>query len=431
MSPWHSRMGGQGAYCMFMAPDVSEDQARGWLEDLAQLHEQLKPYFPSRSAWSVAGGYLVGLLSAAERKNSWQMAEETGQAAPTAFQHLLNQAVWDVDGVRDAVAAYVYEHLGVPGGVLVLDETGFLKKGKASVGVQRQYSGTAGKTENCQIGVFLAYASERGAALVDCALYLPESWASDAERRKKTHIPPSVQFATKSILARQMLERAFAAGLKASWVTADEEYGKSSELRAWLEAQQQSYVLAVAGNVGAWRDSSKRALLVPEVAASVRPDQWRKLSAGAGEKGERWYEWARVLCPTPAPVGWSRWVLLRRSLEDGELAYYLAAGPESASLEELVRVAGMRWHIEVCFEQAKGEVGLDQYEVRSWHGWHRHITLSMAALAFLAVMRHRAMPPPPKGGSASGEASPMAEFKAQRAREDALLKAKRQFLSFA
>lgn len=431
MVPWHSRMGGQGAYCMFMTPDISEELAREWLEDLALLHERLKPYFPSRSAWSVAGGYLVGLLSRAERKNSWQMAEETGQSTPTAFQHLLNQAVWDADGVRDAVAAYAYEHLGAPDSVLILDETGFLKKGKASVGVQRQYSGTAGKTENCQVGVFLAYASERGAALVDRALYLPESWANDPERRKKAHIPGDISFARKCDLARQMLERAFDARLKAEWVTADEEYGKSGELRAWLENRRQPYVLAVAGNVGAWRDAAKRALLVPEVAASIRPDQWRKLSAGAGEKGPRWYEWGWVKFPTPAPDGWSRWVLLRRSLDDGELAYYLAAGPEATSLEELVKVAGMRWHIEVCFEQAKGEVGLDQYEVRSWHGWHRHITLSMAALAFLAVTRHQTMPEPLKGGFTSGKASPMAGFKGQRAREDELLKVKRQSRSSA
>lgn len=431
MAFWHSWMGGLGAHCMFMASDVSEERAREWLGDLARLHERFKPYFPSRSAWSVVGGYLVGLLSSAERKNSWQMAEETGQAAPTAFQHLLNQAVWDADGVRDALAAYAFEHLCVPNGVLVLDETGFLKKGKASVGVQRQYSGTAGKTENCQVGVFLAYASERGAALVDRALYLPESWASDVERRNKAHIPTDVAFSTKCVLARQMLERAFGAGLNARWITADEEYGKCSELRAWLEGRYQPYVLAVAGNVGAWRDETKRAHLVPEVAASVSPDRWSKLSAGAGEKGERWYEWAAVEFPTPAPEGWARWVLLRRSLEDGELAYYLAAGPRATSIEELVRVAGIRWHIEVCFEQAKGEVGLDQYEVRSWHGWHRHITLSMAALAFLAVTRHEALRGPEKGGLPSGEASPMAEFRSQRSREDALLKAKRHSRSSA
>lgn len=411
---------------MRMAPDVSEERAAAWLADLSMLHERLKPFFNSRTAWSAAGGYLVGLLSRVERKNSWQMAEEAGLSSPTPFQHLLGNARWDEDAVRDEVRTYVYQHLGTPLGVHILDETGFIKKGKSSAGVQRQYTGTAGKTENSQVGVFMAYASERGAALIDRALYLPESWTANPERCKKAHVPADIRFARKGELAKQMLSRAFAAGAPAGWVTADEEYGKVSELRRWLEEQERPYVLAVAGNVGAWRDGEGRAVLVPEVFASVPAGGWHRISAGAGEKGERWYDWAAVPLPAEVRKGWARWALFRRSLVDEEPAYYLAAGPADTPIEELVRVAGMRWAIEVCFEHAKGETGLDQYEVRSWHGWHRHITLSMAALAFLAVTRHGTQPVPEKGGPLSEEPSPMADFRAQRAKEDEMMRQKRQ-----
>lgn len=411
---------------MRMAPDVSEEQAVAWLADLSNFHERLKPFFNSRMAWSAAGGYLVGLLSRVERKNSWQMAEEAGLSSPTPFQHLLSNARWDADAVRDEVRSYVYERLGTPLGVHILDETGFIKKGRASVGVQRQYTGTAGKTENCQVGVFMAYASERGAALIDRALYLPESWTTDPDRCKKAHVPADVRFTRKGELAKQMLARAFAAGAPAGWVAADEEYGKVTELRLWLEEQGRPYVLGVAGNVVAWRDGEGRAVLVPEVFASVPAGDWRRISAGAGEKGERWYDWAVVPLPAEAREGWARWVLFRRSLVDEEPAYYMAAGPAGTTIDELVRVAGMRWAIEVCFEQAKGETGLDQYEVRSWHGWHRHITLSMAALAFLAVTRHGTQPVPEKGGAQSEEPSPMAKFRAQRATEDEMMRLKRQ-----
>lgn len=406
-----------------MANIVTEGQAARWVEDLQGLHDRFKPCFVSRAAWSVAGGFLVGLLSSAERKSTWSMAEEVGEPDPYAFQHLLSKAVWDVECAQDVVAAYVYEGLQDVDGVHILDETGFVKKGTQSVGVQRQYTGTVGKTENCQVAVFLAYASPKGAALVDRALYLPESWTSDPERLKKAGVPDGTTLTTKSELGRRMLEQALATGAPKGWVAADEEYGKASALRHWLDEQTWPYVLGVAGNVTAWTDETGKKVPVPAVFTSVSEDGWRRLSAGAGEKGERWYDWAAVPITGEAPDGWGRWVLLRRSLSDGEAAYYLCAGPANTTLEGLVRVAGARWAIEVCFEQAKGEVGLDHYEVRTWKGWHRHITLSMAALAFLAVTRHVEAP---KGGLKSRGASGMEVFRNERASQEPVWQAKRR-----
>jgi SRSO17 transposase len=396
--------------------DTDDVQPEVWLSQLQELHKRLKPHFASMGAWSTAGGYLVGLLSSAERKNAWQMAEAIGAERPAALQNLLSQAKWEEDAVRDEVRAYVYERLGAPTGVHVLDETGNVKKGNASVGVKRQYCGSVGKLENCQVGVFLAYASPKGAALVDRVLFLPEDWAADAERRAKAKVPDGVTFATKSELGLAMLQRAFAAGAPAGWVTGDEAYGKSGQLRRWLEEAGHPYVLAVASNEPAWRNEDFEMLRVSAILDGVKKREWHRLSAGAGSKGERLYNWARVQVPTTARDGWSRWLLFRKNPTTGELAYYKCAGPADSPLEELVRVAGARWAIEVCFEQAKGEVGLDHYEVRSWHGWHRHVTLSMLALAYLASMRSMAV----KGGFPTREANArdMQEFKAVRAERE-------------
>lgn len=411
-------------------PDLSFAQTRPqeWVNELGMLHELTKSCFPSRTTWSMAGSYVVGLLSGAERKNAWQLAEELGESTPYAIQHLLGRAIWDAECVRDAVRGYVYEHLGHPLGVHVLDETGFLKKGDQSVGVKRQYCGTAGKTENCQVGVFLAYASPKGAALVDRMVYLPEDWAGDPERRKKAKVPESVEFATKSQQGLEMLKRAFEAGAPAGWVTGDEAYGKSTELRRWLESHGHPYVLAVASNVMAWRDEHFKVQSVADVLVKVKKRDWKRLSAGAGEKGERWYDWAALRVPSTAVRSWSRWVLFRRRISDGEIAFYRVNAPTQTPLEEMVRVAGARWAIETCFEQAKGEVGLDQYEVRSWHGWHRHMTLSMLALAYLAVMRHQEAPQATeKGGFPSKRAirSRMARYKRGQARQNLLWTEKR------
>jgi SRSO17 transposase len=315
------------------------------------------------------------------------------------MQRLLATADWDPDLVRDDLRAYVVEYLGDPAAVLVVDETGFLKKGTTSVGVQRQYSGTAGKVDNCQIGVFLAYASGTGRAFIDRELYLPRSWTDDPARCRAAHVPSEVGFRTKPQLARVMLERALDAEVPASWVTADEVYGGDPALRRFLEERGISYVLAVKGTepLGtATRESATAA----QLAASLPAEQWVAASAGHGAKGRRLYNWARIQLAAPAGSGAARWLLVRRSRRDGELAFYACFGPAETSLLGLVRVAGTRWAVEEGFQQAKNEVGLDHYEVRRWPGWYRHITLALLAHAFLVVTRTKAT-----GGRAKGDAA--------------------------
>ena len=310
------------------------------------------------------------------------MAEVAGDRTPDGVQEFLSRVRWDADAVRDDLLAYVGAHLGDPGGVLVLDETGFVKKGDKSAGVQRQYSGTAGRIENCQIGVFLGYASRYGRALIDRALYLPEGWAEDRARRAEAKIPDGVAFATKPKLGLAMLERAHAAGLPFAWVTADSVYGADSALRRWLQAHGLGYVLAVtkAQRLGLARVEDR----VTELPATA----WLRLSAGDGAKGPRRYDWAYLPYGSDAAPGWEKGLLIRRSLaEPGKLAFYLTHAAHGMALADLVQIAGTRWTIEACFEAAKGEVGLDQYEVRSWTGWHRHVTLAMLAHAYLAVLR--------------------------------------------
>ncbi len=330
--------------------------------------------------------YLAGLLAPVERKNGWQLAEQIGEAGPQGVQRLLNAAVWDADAVRDDLRAYVIEHLGDDAGVLVVDETGFVKKGRKSVGVQRQYSGTAGRIENCQVGVFLAYASPKGRAFVDRELYLPEEWAPDTARRQEAAVPEAVSFRTKPALARQMLQRAFAAGVPAGWVTGDAVYGDDGRFRAWLEDEGRASVLAVSSSHPIWqRGQQDRA---DAIIAALPEAAWTTLSAGHGSQGPRWYDWAWVRLPVTTPTGWRSWLLARRSRSDpGERAYYRAFGPETTTLPELVRVAGTRWVIEESFERAKGRVGLDQYEVRRWPAWYRHITLALLVHAYLEVTR--------------------------------------------
>jgi SRSO17 transposase len=279
-----------------------------------------------------------------------------------------------------------------------------LKKGTASVGVQRQYSGTAGKVDNCQLGVFLAYASPKGRAMIDRELYLPERWTDDPERCRAARVPEEVGFRTKPQLAQRMLERALDAGVPAAWVTADEVYGGSPTLRHWLEGRGVSYVLAVkctelleaSSPNGVVRTSAE------ELAAGIPAEQWIACSAGHGAKGRRLYDWIRVELAAPTTAGMARWLLVRRSRRDGELAFYACSGQAGTSLVGLVRVAGTRWAVEEAFEQAKGEVGLDHYEVRKWPGWYRHITLALLAHAFLAVTRAQASSPERvKGGTAA------------------------------
>jgi SRSO17 transposase len=322
-------------------------------------------------------GYLLGLLGQVERKNGWQLAEYAGDERPDGMQRLLNHYQWDADQVRDDLREYISEHLGEPGGVLIVDDTGFIKKGRCSAGVQRQYTGTSGKIDNCQLGVFLAYASSRGRALADRELYIPKSWFADRERCEAAGIGDDITFATKPALALRMIQRAHAAKMPFGWVSGDEAFGQDPKLRGWLEAEQIAYVLAVGSShrlptaAGPMR-ADALAELVPKAA-------WERISCGNGAKGPRVYDWALV------QTGTDHQLLVRRSIADGELAFYRCHAPAGASLHELVRVAGARWAIEECFQAAKNETGLDEYEVRRYDAWYRHITLSMLAHAWLAA----------------------------------------------
>jgi SRSO17 transposase len=369
-------------------PEV--ETVEGWAANLEVLSQRIGSRFARSEPRQRVTGYLKGLMSDIPRKNGWQLAEFVGEATPDGMQRLLSTATWDVEGVRDDVRTYIVGALGTPEGVLVVDESGFLKKGTHSVGVKRQYSGTAGRIENCQIGVFLGYASAKGHALIDRELYLPQDWAADAERRAVAKVPADLQFATKPELARQMVERAFAAGVPGAWVTGDSIYGGDRRLRLWLEEHARWFVLGIAKNEPLWGGFVQQR--ADEWVTLLPDDAWQRLSCGEGAKGPRVYNWA--LLPLP------RWgqvpdvlhaLLVRRSLDDGELAYYIVFAPAGTSLQTLVTVAGQRWTIEECFEMGKDEVGLDEYEVRHWPGWYRHITLSMLALAFLTVTRSRAV----------------------------------------
>lgn len=349
------------------------------------VHSRIAPRFRRAEARRRARRYLAGLLAPVERKNGWQLAEQVGEPGPQGVQRLLNAADWNADAVRDDLRALVVEHLGDTDGVLVLDETGFLKKGTKSVGVARQYSGTAGRRENQQVGVFLLYASTHGAAFLDRALYLPEVWADDAPRRAEAGVPDAVPFATKGELATAMLARAFAAGVPAAWVVGDTVYGHD-ELRHWLEAAERSYVLAVPATHGIW--TAAQQVEARGLADALVDDAWTPLSAGDGSQGQRLYDWACLALPYGAAPGMAHWLLVRRSRRDPtERAYYRVYGPADTPVEAMVRVAGRRWCIEVAFEEAKGLVGLDQYEVRGWTAWHRHITLALLAHAALVVAR--------------------------------------------
>jgi SRSO17 transposase len=320
-----------------------------------------------------------------ERKNGWQLAEAVGDATPDGMQDFLSRVQWDADAVRDDLHAYVVQHLGDPDGVLILDETGFLKKGTKSAGVQRQYSGTAGRVENCQIGVFLGYASRHGQVLVDRALYLPTAWANDEDRRREARIPTDIAFATKPKLGLAMLERARQAGIPFAWITGDSVYGADHKIRRWAERHRRGYVLAV---------TSKQYLGQRPVTSWIKGlprKAWQRLSAGDGAKGPRLYDWVYIPYSGAAP-GFQCGLLVRRSIaKPTDLTFYLTHAPKGTSLARLVQIAGLRWPIESLFEQGKGEVGLDQYEVRSWVGWHRHITLAMFALAYLTVVRKDAI----------------------------------------
>jgi SRSO17 transposase len=370
-----------------MAEDVTVAEVVDWAVGLDQVLERIGRRFARAEPRARAGVYVRGLLSAAERKNGWTLAEQAGDATPDAMQRLLNHADWDADAVRDDLRDYVVAHLGTDAAVLVVDETGFLKKGSKSAGVGRQYSGTAGRIENCQIGVFLAYAAPAGRTFIDRELYLPRAWIEDRARCAAAGIAPEVPFRTKPELALTMLTRALDAGVPAGWVTADEIYGQHAGLRLALEERGMGYVLAVPVNQYTIPATGPIAQTrVDALSAALTEDAWTRRSAGNGAKGPRIYDWARIpIRPLSQPDRY--WLLVRRRLTDGELAHYLCFAPPGSTLADLVAVAGGRWAIEESFQTAKGEIGLDHYQVRRYDAWYRHITLACWAHAFLTVTR--------------------------------------------
>jgi SRSO17 transposase len=380
-----------------MVDDLDVAEVAAWAEGLEEVHARIAARFARSEPRERALAYVRGLLAPVERKNSWTLAERAGEAIPDGMQRLLAAADWDAEAVRDDLREYVIEQLGDPAAVLVVDETGFLKKGTKSAGVARQYSGTAGRIENCQIGVFLGYATAAGRTFLDRELYLPKAWIEDRGRCRAAGVPDEVDFATKPALAIGMLIRALDAAVPAGWVTADEVYGQHYRLRATLEQRRMPYVLAVpvTQHVIATVENTIAERRADTLAAALPAQAWKKISAGDGAKGPRLYHWARVAIRPLEDPAMGYWLLVRRSLTDPtDLAYYLCYGPPSTPLRELVRVAGTRWAIEESFQSAKGQVGLDQYQVRRYDAWYRHITLVMLAHAFLAVTRTRAA----KGG---------------------------------
>lgn len=365
---------------------VSVGLVESWDDVLGDVFARVAGRFSRVEPRRRALAYVRGLLAPLERRNGWTLAEQAGDGSPDGMQALLCSPCWDPDAVRDDVRDVVVEAIGDPDGVLIADDTGFAKKGRASAGVQRQYSGTLGRTDNCQIGVFLAYVTGRGRALIDRELYLPVSWTNDRVRCRAAAIPGEVGFATKPQQARAMLERAVAAGVPFAWFTADEAYGQNPGLRGWLEESDIAYVMATRcdDEVVSGLHTTTRV----EVIARVPAGAWRRLSCGDGAHGPRRYDWAWVPIRRPFLHGRRGWVLARRSISDpGEIAYYVCFGRRGTRLRELVRVAGSRWAVEESFQTAKNEVGLDQYQVRRYDAWYGHITLAMLAAAFLVAVR--------------------------------------------
>jgi SRSO17 transposase len=366
-----------------------------WSNILKSFQQRLSPYFARCEARQAAFNYIQALLCPVERKNGWQVAEQVGDANPYRVQHLLGRAQWDETQLCQEVRGYGIEGLSEPEDIFALDETGFLKQGNQSVGVQVQYYGTTGHLENCQVGVFLAYVTTQGHSLIDRRLYLPKSWAEDPQKRGKVGVPETIQFATKAQLAQQMLQSAWQAGLRSTWVVADEVYGNDTRFGRWLEQSgQQPYVLTVNKQhsvVMGWQPYRAEA-----VCQSLLAQQWQRLSCAQGSKGEREYEWARVAVNCGDSGNFQRWLVFRRSLEhldqSQHISYYQVFAPKDTSLATIAKVAGKRWCIEECFKLAKSQLGLADYEVRSWTGWHRHMTLVLAAQVFLSVLRAQVEP---------------------------------------
>jgi SRSO17 transposase len=362
-----------------------------WIKGLATLHAHIARHFARAEPRQHALTYLKGLLAPLERKNGWHIAEWGGDQTPDGIQRLLSKAKWDANLVRDELQYYVMEHLADPQAVLIVDETGFPKQGDKSAGVQVQYCGPTGEVENCQVGVFVAYAAARGRTFLDRELYLPESWTQDRERRLEAGIPDSIEYTPKTKLARQMIERVQTRGIPFAWVVADALYGDDADLRTWLEDQHLPYVLGVHSDepVVLPTEQGTRLIAVRDcVQLGDAEPRWQRVSMGEGTKGERVFDWVCLPVWHRGSDDQQHWLLIRRSVTDQtELGFYLVYGPRGTTLQEMVRVVGLRWKIEEVFEAGKEEVGMDHYEVRLWISWYRHITLSMLAHAYLTVMR--------------------------------------------
>jgi SRSO17 transposase len=376
-----------------------------WSSSLKEVKKRVRPLFTQDRVAESAGLFLDALLGPAQRKTGWNRAEAAGDPGPWRQQGILGRTDWDADALRDIVRDYALETLADPDAVVVLDETGFLKQGKASCGVGRQYTGSAGKITNCQIGVFAAYVSRHGHAFVDRALYLPKAWTDDPARLKAAHVPPGVGFASKPQLAVDMIERAITAGVPFAWVAADSVYGVGAVEMVLREAGK-GYVLGVTSDhvFHSWGRKPCLAGTAEAIAQELDRKAWKRLSAGDGTKGPRVYDWAYLeLADLEAEQDggastslWTRGLLIRRNIAGGEWAYFTTWCPAGTPIEMLVAVEGRRWSVEDGFETAKTELGLDHNETRSWHGWHRHVSLVMLALAMLATIRHHANRPAPQ-----------------------------------
>ena len=382
-----------------------EDTLTLWASSLRDVKQRIRPLFTQERVATSAGQFLDGVLGGEPRKTGWMRAEAAGDPGPWRQQAILGRGQWDADALRDVVREYALEALGDEDAVLVIDETGFLKQGKASCGVARQYTGSAGKITNCQIGVFASYVSRHGHAFIDRALYLPKEWTDEPARLKAAHVPSDVGFAPKPKIARRMIARAIAAKVPFSFVAADSVYG-TGEVETLLRKAGKGYVLGVASNhvFRSWGKQQPVAGSASTIAQSLPKKAWRRLSSGEGTKGPRWHDWAYLeLADLEASAykddlagEWTRGLLIRRNIADGSLAFYSTWCRKGTSIQKLVLVEGHRWAVEDSFETAKNELGLDHNETRSWHGWHRHVSLVMLAFAIMAVIRFRANTTPKK-----------------------------------
>ena len=387
-----------------MAGTSVETTLELWASSLRDVKARIRPLFSQDRVAGSAGQFLDGLLGNEPRKTGWMRAEATGDPGPWRQQAILGRGHWNADGLRDVVRDYALETLADGGAVLVIDETGFLKQGKASCGVARQYTGSAGKITNCQIGVFASYVSRRGHAFIDRGLYLPKEWTGEAKRMKAAHVPDDVRFATKPQIAQAMIAHAIAAKVPFSFVAADSVYG-TGEIETILRKAGKGYVLGVASNhlFNSWGKGRFVRGSAAKIAEALPKSAWQRLSSGEGTKGPRLHDWAYIEL-ADLDVGeynsalngeWTRGLLIRRNIADGELAFFSTWCPKATPLKKLVAVEGHRWAIEDSFEAAKNELGLDHNETRSWHGWHRHVSLVMLAFAMMAIIRHHANAVPP------------------------------------